>query len=87
MTFWNGVRRIDWGKVFLAVIAFIPYVDTEILGILPVVRDLAPEVEPIYLTRLSWTEILRLSILIVIPYVDGEILQLVGVDVREVISD
>ena len=86
MGFLDVVRQINWRTVWNIVIAFIPYVDAEILGIIPVLREILP-VTPIRVLELSWTERGRLLVLIVIPIVDGEILELLGVDIRDVIAD
>jgi len=86
MGFINAVKSIDPRKVFLVIIAFIPYVDTEIIGVIPILRDLLP-VDSIPVLDLSWTERLRLAILIVIPYLDGEILELIGVDIKTLYRD
>jgi hypothetical protein len=87
MGFLESIRKIDRETVVLVIYALIPYVDTEIMGSIPLVRDVMPFVEPIYLSTLSWSELLRLGVLVVIPYVDGEVLELFGLDVREVIRD
>jgi hypothetical protein len=87
MAFIDTVRSIDWQQVFLILIAFVPYLDSETIGVVPLVRDIAP-VEPIYVTEKSGTELLRLVALILAPLVDGEIIQLLtGRDVNEVIAD
>lgn len=86
MAFLDIVREFDGRAAFSIVIAFIPYVDAEILGVIPGLRDILP-VDPIYTTDLSWTERARLAVLMLIPYVDGEILELLGIDVNQVISD
>lgn len=87
MGFKDAIGGIDWGTVGLIIIAFIPYVDSETIGVVPGLRDLFPFVEPIPVTDLSWTERLRLGVLILIPVVDGEILQILGVEIEDVYSD
>jgi len=80
-------RSIQWHRVWWVIIAFIPYVDNEIIGIIPGLRDALP-VEPIYVLDKSKTELLRLLVLIVIPILDGEIIRLLtGRTVNEVIAD
>lgn len=87
MGFIDTIKDFRWDQAFLIVIAFIPYVDTEIIGIIPGLRDILP-VENIHITRKSRTELLRLVVLIIIPILDGEIIQLLtGRDVNEVIAD
>jgi|GEM_PF-3234519 len=88
MGYAETVKSINWKTVFFLAIAVIPYVDSETMGVVPVLRDLVPFVEPVYTLQLSWTERLRLAVLLVIPYVDGEIIELLtGMDVNEVIAD
>jgi len=87
MGFIDAIRRVDTNTIGLLIFAVIPYVDTDIAGVIPFVRDVIPWVEPIYWLDLSWTERGRLAILWVIPYVDGEVFQLLGLDVNEVIAD
>jgi hypothetical protein len=83
----DALRAIDPRRAWLIVIAFIPYVDQETLGVIPGLRDLIPFVDPIYVTELDWSERARLLGFIVVPYVDGEILELLGVDMMTLIED
>lgn len=88
MAFIDTVKDIDFGTIWLIVIGFIPYVDSETLGVVPILRDIIPFVEPIYILDLSWTERGRLGFLIVVPVLDGEWIELfTGRTVNEVISD
>jgi len=87
MAFVDIVRSINWRTVTLIILAIIPYVDQETVGPIPVLRDIIPGIDPIYVLDLTWTERGRLLVLIVIPYVDGEILELLGADINEVIAD
>jgi len=87
MAFIEALRRINLNTIALFIFALIPYLDTDIVGVIPVLRDVLPWVEPIYYWELSWTERGRLAILWIVPYVDGEVFQLLGLEVNEVISD
>lgn len=88
MGFLDAVRSIQWQTIWLIIIGFIPYVDQETIGVVPILRDIVPFAEPIYLLELSWTERGRLVVLILVPIVDGEWIQLfTGMTVPEVISD
>lgn len=88
MSYIQTIKRFRWDRALLIVIAFIPYVDSEILGVIPLLRDVLPGIDPIYVTRKSWTELARLILLIVVPVIDGEIIKLLtGQDVNQVIAD
>lgn len=87
MGYIDTLRHIDWTQVFLVIIVFIPYVDTEIIGVIPGLRDALP-VETIHLTRKSWTERGRWLILVIVPVIDGELIRLLtDYDVNDVIAD
>lgn len=77
MAFVDVIRNLKWRVIarnaVVAVLIFVPYLDQETLGVIPVVRDLLP-VPSIYLTRLSWRGRARWVILVLLPYVDGEII-------------
>lgn len=79
MGFVNGIRSLEPRRIWLLIIAVIPYVDQEILGVIPIVRDIVPGVDPIYwYADLDWSERVRLAVLMVLPYVDGEVIELLG---------
>lgn len=87
MGFIDAARSISWKRVWYVILALIPYVDLETIGVVPLLRDITPYVDPIYVTKLSWTERGRLVALILVPVVDGEVLALFGIELEEVISD
>lgn len=87
MTFLDALRSIDRRTVWLVVLAVLPYVDQETLGVIPFLRDVVPGVDPIYTLQLDWSERGRLLVFILVPVLDGEILELLGVDLQEAISD
>ena len=88
MSYVETLRGFRWETAWLVVMGFIPYFDLETVGVVPVLRDVVPYVDPIHVLDLSWTERTRLGLLIVVPIIDGEWIKLFfGADVNEVISD
>lgn len=89
MGFIDSIRAINIRTVALFVLAVLPYVDQETLGLIPFVRDILPGVTPIPFFSLSWTERARLAVFIVVPYLfDGETWELLtGRNIMEIISD
>lgn len=88
MSYVDTLSNFRWDRLWLVILGLIPYLDLEVLGVIPIIRDLVPEVDPIYVLDLSWMERLRLLVLIAIPYVDGEWIKLFfDTDVNEVIAD
>lgn len=88
MGFLDTVQAIKLRRIILAVLFLIPYLDTEVLAAIPLVREL-PGVDAVYWLELTWTERGRLILLIAVPYVlDGELIELLtGQRVPEVIAD
>jgi len=87
MGFIDSLKQFDWVGFIWALLILIPYVDKEVVALIPGLRQVTPGVRPIYVLDLSWSERGRLLALLLVPYVDGELIELGGVEIEDVIAD
>lgn len=83
----DGLRETNYVRLAWTILIFVPYIDKEIAGAIPIVRDIVPGTPEFRWLEMSWTERLRLAIFIVAPVLDGELVELGGVDLETWVYD